>query len=139
MSAFLIDFILPWEKHQIFGGSCPSNWFIGSTFFFFILVSEIWSFSSFCFLFTIYCQSFPPILEIHAILRDFSDQHPDFESFLGSELEIVAPTLGADNKPFLNPSKTSWETIDSLFFFLEISNSIVVQNHSNNGTEMYLV
>lgn len=41
-------------------------------------------------------------ISVTATLRDFSDSHPDFEAFLGSESGIVTPTLGVDGKPVYN-------------------------------------
>ena len=41
-------------------------------------------------------------ISVTATLRDFSDSHPDFEAFLGSETGIVTSTLGVDGKPVYN-------------------------------------
>lgn len=36
---------------------------------------------------------------LEAVVRDFQVSHPDFEAFLGDDLGIVQPDLGADGKP----------------------------------------
>ncbi|MFO0615998.1 MAG: DUF4215 domain-containing protein [Polyangiaceae bacterium] len=41
----------------------------------------------------------PTQLVLPIVLRDFKPPHPDFETFLGSELGIVSTMLGADQKP----------------------------------------
>lgn len=48
----------------------------------------------------------PPSLRV--VVRDFSSSHPDFESAIGDDRGIVAPTLGADGKPvYRGPTPTT--------------------------------
>jgi fibro-slime domain-containing protein len=53
-------------------------------------------------------------------IRDFSDSHPDFERFLGSDPGIVQARLGPDGKPVFagtagNPSVTSQASFDQWY------------------------
>lgn len=41
----------------------------------------------------------PTVLTLPIVLRDFHATHPDFEAFVGDDLGIVLPTLGANGKP----------------------------------------
>jgi fibro-slime domain-containing protein len=38
-------------------------------------------------------------VDVPAVIRDFTDDHPDFEDAIGAETGLVAPTLGPDRKP----------------------------------------
>jgi fibro-slime domain-containing protein len=52
------------------------------------------------------------------VLRDFKEDHPDFEDFLGSDRGIVKNDLGADNKPVYNgdtPTTTGAANFDQWF------------------------
>lgn len=42
-----------------------------------------------------------------AVVRDFRDDHPDFEGIRGDEKELVQPFLGADRKPVYAPGGPS--------------------------------
>ena len=44
-------------------------------------------------------QAAPTTLSLTATIRDFTDDHPDFEGAVGSYSGAVATTLGADGKP----------------------------------------
>jgi fibro-slime domain-containing protein len=50
----------------------------------------------------------PP--ELVGTVRDFRDDHPDFESAIGSDPGIVEPLLGADGKPVYASSGTTATT-----------------------------
>jgi fibro-slime domain-containing protein len=50
------------------------------------------------------------------VVRDFKDDHPDFESYTGSgEKGLVATTLGSDGKPVLTPGKKNFVTSKASF------------------------
>ena len=47
---------------------------------------------------------------LSAVIRDFKDDHPDFEKFLGDDRGIVRDDLGMDKKPQYKPATTSSTT-----------------------------
>lgn len=58
--------------------------------------------------------------KLEAIVRDFQVAHPDFEDFLGNDLGIVYPDLGADGKPMYagnptTPTTTGKDNFDQWF------------------------
>jgi fibro-slime domain-containing protein len=58
----------------------------------------------------------PPVLNVR--VRDFSDAHPDFEAFNGTDRGIVEARLGDDGKPVYagpSPTTTGRETFDQWY------------------------
>ena len=49
----------------------------------------------FCFTSSVYSST----INLTGTIRDFNDTHPDMESVIAFDPDIVLPTLGADGKP----------------------------------------
>ena len=61
--------------------------------------------------------SAPDTIELTGIVRDFSDDHPDFQYRIGKDRGMVTDTIGGDRKPvYANPNGSTYTTNGKQYF-----------------------